>query len=124
VRILIALVLTLAVALGCPAESPSRRPEAVCTDACVKRAKDRCDEAACNRGCAFVLDRTVEGEHLAIIDCVAHRTGTATLEGAPKDEWRDGKCGDREWAECAVRVGVHADGGPAAPPPIDERPRD
>lgn len=110
--------------LGCPDAAPSRKPEATCFAACQKRAKDRCDDDACARGCAFVLDRIVENEHEGVIDCVAHRSGSATPEGAEKDAWRDGKCGDREWAECAVLVGAHADGGPPAPPPVDERPKD
>jgi hypothetical protein len=122
VKITIALAVALLFALGCPADA--RKPEAVCADACMKRAKDRCDQAGCERGCAFVLDRIVENEHLPVIDCVGRRTGSATLEGAPKDEWRDGKCGDREWAECAVLVGIRVDGGAPAPPPVDEHPHD
>ncbi len=109
---------------GCPAESVAHRPERKCADACVARAKGRCSEDACGRGCAFILDRILENEHLHVIDCVSKRTGPATPAGAEKDEWRDAPCGDREWAECAARVGVRADGGPPAPPPVDENPRD
>lgn len=109
---------------ACPAVPPAHAPMASCADACVVRAKVRCDRASCERGCAFVLDRVVEGEQLAIIDCVAKRTGSATPEGVLRDDWRDAACADREWADCAATVGVHADGGPPAPAAVDERPRD
>ncbi len=119
----IAPLLALAIC-ACPGAAPSHVPLARCADACAERAKARCDRAACERGCAFVLDRVVEREHLAVIDCVAARSESATPEGSPRDEWRDAKCADREWAGCAAQIGVHADGGPPAPPPVDERPRD
>ncbi len=115
-------MLTASALVGCPASGPSNQPEAKCADACESRAAKRCDAKACARGCAFILDRIIENEHLGVIDCVGKRTGSATLPDSEKDEWRDGPCGDREWAECAVRVGIHADGGPAAPPPVDEHP--
>ena len=122
VTIVVAGVLAIA---GCPADSVVHQPERKCADACEARAKARCSDEACSRGCAFILDRILENEHLAVIDCVAKRTGaSATRDGDPKDEWRDAKCGDREWAECAARIGVHADGGPPAPPPVDEHPTD
>lgn len=119
-----AALIGAAALIGCPASSPSNKPEAKCADACEARAKDRCSDDACERGCAFILDRIVENEHLHVIDCVGKRTGSSAPAGADKDEWRDGPCGDREWAECAARIGPHADGGPPAPPPVDEHPRD
>ncbi len=50
----------------------------------------------------MILDRLAEdlGEH--VIACVA--TGAR-------------RCSDAVWADCAARVGPHADGGPPGPPP-------
>jgi len=97
VALFVASVVILA---GCPQE-PRERPDVVCADACEQRVKG-CTEHECERGCAFVLDRLVEHEQDTVLKCIgeAHR------------------CGDPEWADCASRVGAHADGGPGVPPPL------
>lgn len=94
------LVLLLLLA-GCP-EEPRERPDVVCSDACKKRVVG-CNEHQCERGCAFILDRLVEREQAPILKCMSNATG----------------CDDAHWADCAVRVGVHADGGPDVPPPLE-----
>jgi hypothetical protein len=94
-----AMVIAL-VLCGCPQE-PRERPDVACADACKKRIVG-CTEHQCDRGCAFVLDRLVEHEQSTVLACMT----TAT------------KCEDSQWADCAARVGVHADGGPAVPPPV------
>jgi hypothetical protein len=78
-------------------------PEGRCVVACEARAKN-CDEHLCERGCRFALDRLVEHEGDRVVECVA----------------RAAKCDDETWAECSVRIGVHADGGPPAPGPPHE----
>lgn len=85
---------------GCPSAREGR-PVARCVDDCNARASSRCDEGACERGCKFILDRIVEREDRPVVTCVAAASS----------------CVDETWAYCAVRVGVHADGGPpnAAP---------
>jgi hypothetical protein len=94
--------LVLALSLGsCNAESPPRGPEETCAKACEAHAS-RCTRHECARGCNLVLDRLAEGEGDNVIACVAGAKGA---------------CDDRAWARCATRVGSHADGGPAAPPP-------
>ena len=109
-----ALALTCAVAAAgvtaCPPASPAGGPhggsmEEGCTRACTRRAASHCSEDDCARGCRFVLDRLAEHEGDHVIDCVAARAGA---------------CGDELFAECAARVGEHADGGPPAPPPPDD----
>jgi hypothetical protein len=52
----------------------------------------------------MILDRIVEREGEAVIACVAK---------GPR------VCTDVVWADCASRVGVHADGGPPAPTPLN-----
>lgn len=53
----------------------------------------------------MILDRLVEREGENVIGCVA---------SSPR------RCTDVVWADCASRVGVHADGGPPGPPPPQE----
>src|SRR5579885_3607456 len=88
------------VLVGCPQE-PRERPDVACADVCKKRIVG-CSAHECERGCGFVLDRLVEHEQETVLHCVETSTGG---------------CGDEQWAECAARVGVHADGGPDVPPP-------
>jgi len=92
---------------ACPVE-PRERPDVICADAC-KRRITGCSVHACERGCAFVLDRLVEHEQDTVLGCMARA----------KD------CEDPSWADCAAKVGVHADGGPDVPPHIpQEEPSD
>jgi hypothetical protein len=86
--------------VACPME-PRDRPDIACADAC-KKTIFACTPHECDRGCAFVLDRLVEREQRTVLGC---------MERAPK-------CGDAEWADCAVKVGAHADGGPGVPPEL------
>ncbi len=80
---------------------PANKPIDTCVASCVARASRQCSEAECTRGCEFVSDRIIERESANVVACVAR---------APR------KCADVTWADCAARVGVHADGGPPAPP--------
>ena len=86
---------------GCPQE-PRERPDVACADVCKKRVVG-CSEHQCDRGCAFILDRLVEREQDPILQCMVTTHG----------------CDDAQWASCAVRIGVHADGGPDVPPPLE-----
>ena len=95
------LAVSLALAVACNAESPPRGPEETCFRVCAARAT-RCSRHECARGCNLVLDRLVENEGDHVLACV-------TRTKAP--------CDDRAWSHCAALVGVHADGGPAPPPP-------
>jgi hypothetical protein len=89
-----------------PAQGPhGGSPEETCTRACIHRAASHCTEDDCGRGCRFVLDRLAEHEGDRVIDCVARTAGA---------------CGDALFAECAVMIGEHADGGPPPPPPPDD----
>ena len=92
-------ILTLGALAACP--EPKTRPEVVCADQCEKRLASKCDDKACERGCLFVLDRLVEKEGDNVLSCMSTQKA----------------CDDQAWADCAARIGVHADGGPAAPPP-------
>ena len=56
-------------------------------------------------GCEFILDRLLEKEGDNVIACVARRSR---------------RCSVVVWADCAAHVGPHADGGPAAPVPLEE----
>jgi hypothetical protein len=98
-RVIVAVSLLLAPA-ACNSTSPPSGPEATCAHACAARAPS-CKSQECARGCNLVLDRLAEGEGDRIIACLAKATEA---------------CDDRAWAHCAARVGVHADGGPPAPP--------
>ncbi len=91
---------------GCRAIAPENAPVSRCQKNCVQSAK-QCSERECTRGCEFILDRLVEREDGNVVRCVATKKT---------------KCGDRLWAYCAARIGVHADGGPPVPPglPDDE----
>jgi hypothetical protein len=97
--VLFAAILLLLIA-AC--HEPPGYPETGCNAQCNARASAFCSEDDCARGCRFVLDRLVEHEGPNVVACVS--------KSNPKDG-----CGDPVWADCAVRVGVHADGGP--PPP-------
>lgn len=99
-RLFVSLLSLTAVLAACP--EPRNRPEVRCADACSVQAKDRCTEAECERGCLFVLDRLVEKEQSTVLGCISSGKGP---------------CDDHAWADCAARVGPHADGGPPAPPP-------
>jgi hypothetical protein len=99
---LVVSFLALVALAGCPTE-PRERPDAACSDVCKKRIVG-CTPHECERGCAFVIDRLVEHEQEAVLHCVETSQS----------------CKDPEWANCAVRVGVHADGGPGVPPPPSE----
>ena len=96
-----AAFLVFVLACACKASEPPTRPEEVCTKACNGRAHQRCTEGECERGCRLSLDRLVEKEGDHVIACVA----AATTK----------RCDDTTWAECAARIGVHADGGPPLP---------
>ena len=95
-------VLLVSALAACP--EPKGRPEVQCSEQCQKKLAGKCDEHACDRGCLFILDRLVEHEGDHVLTCL----GTQSA------------CDDRAWAECAARVGPHADGGPPAPPPPGE----
>ncbi len=90
---------------ACRSKDPPNRPVDLCTDSCAKKAVRQCSEDECNRGCQFILDRLAEGQGENVISCVAAR---------------ETRCGDHVWADCAARIGLHADGGPPAPPPPTE----
>lgn len=100
-RVLVSLVLQ--VLLACHTASPPRTPEQTCRAACESRVR-ACDDDGCERGCNFVLDRLIENQLEPIMACM----------GA------SASCEDARWSTCAVRLGVHADGGPPAPPPPPE----
>jgi len=80
---------------------PANKPIDTCVRSCKSRASRSCSEGECMRGCEFVLDRLLEREGDNVIACVAR---------TPR------RCTDTVWADCAARVGVHADGGPPPPP--------
>jgi hypothetical protein len=85
---------------------PENRPLDTCVRRCNARASRQCSEAECGRGCEFILDRILEKEGDNVLACVAR---------APR------RCTDVVWADCAAKIGIHADGGPPAPaPPVDE----
>lgn len=91
---------------GCGrALEPTNKPVDACVASCKARASRQCSEAECYRGCEFVLDRLIEKEGKNVVECVAR---------APR------RCTDVVWADCATRIGVHADGGPPSPPPPSE----
>ena len=100
-RWLAVVLISFALVVACRAVEPSNRLVASCEAKCNKRISRECTEAECNRGCEFILDRLVERETDGVLACVAKNTR---------------RCGDIVWADCAARVGEHADGGPGAPP--------
>ena len=88
---------------GCgQALDPANKPIDTCVRACKARASRSCSEGECMRGCEFILDRLVEREGENVIACVVR---------TPR------RCTDTVWADCAAKIGVHADGGPPPPPP-------
>ena len=99
---LVCLALALALfSIGCPsATAPEGKHESACYEDCRARAK-ACDDDACARGCRFVIDRLIEREGKNVVACMASSK----------------TCDDPAWADCAAKIGVHADGGPPAPPP-------
>jgi hypothetical protein len=99
------LASTPVLAPACKTQDPPNRPVDLCTVSCAAKAARQCSEVECNRGCQFILDRLAEGEGEHVIACVAKR---------------ENRCADLVWAECAARIGLHADGGPPAPPPPSE----
>jgi hypothetical protein len=100
-----AVVAVLGIACGRTFE-PSNKPVDGCIRICNARASHSCSESECQRGCEFILDRILEKEGENVIACVARR---------PR------RCTDVVWADCATRIGVHADGGPPPPgPPAEE----
>lgn len=76
------------------------RPDDSCAATCKQRVP-RCEATECSRGCTLALDRLIEREGESVLACVARSTAA---------------CDDWLWADCAARVGPHADGGP--PPPV------
>ena len=103
------LAIWLVYAVACNAAAPPRGPEATCAKAC-ETLVENCSASQCARGCNLVLDRLVEHEGGRVLECVS-KAGLV--------------CDDRAWARCATRIGSHADGGPAAPPPpSDVEPED
>ncbi len=91
--------------VSCRVFEPSNKPIDACRRSCERRAKAQCTEALCERGCEFILDRLVEREGENVITCVA---------SSPR------RCTDVVWADCAAKIGPHADGGPPGPPPPPE----
>jgi hypothetical protein len=102
---ILVLVGAALVVMSCRALEPANKPIDACIQACTTRASRSCSDAECARGCEFILDRLVEKEMNNVIACVIR---------TPR------RCTDVVWADCAVRIGVHADGGPPAPPPPAE----
>jgi hypothetical protein len=102
---LLILALGMAIPSACRAVEPSNRPLDACQRSCEKKAARQCSEHQCQRGCEMILDRLVEREGDAVIGCIA---------SSPR------RCTDVVWADCASRVGAHADGGPPGPPPPEE----
>jgi hypothetical protein len=105
IAVVAAVVVAAAVFLGCPsATTPVGRPETKCVDDCKMHASKTCADDECARGCRFILDRLVEHEGHNVVACVAQAK----------------TCDDPTWADCAAKIGPHADGGPPAPPPPKE----
>lgn len=101
----LSLVLLPLALVACKAVEPPDRPIDTCVRACKDRIARECSEDECDRGCHFILDRLVEREGKAVLDCMGKQTS---------------RCDDPVWAECAAKIGVHGDGGPPAPPPPEE----
>lgn len=99
---LVVALAMIAVPLACRAVEPSNKPIEACRRTCEKKASRQCTDRECERGCEFILDRLVEREGDKVIECVASSQR---------------RCTDVVWADCAVRIGPHADGGPPGPPP-------
>lgn len=101
----VAFALVLLAIVACRVTEPTNRPIERCVHSCVAKAKRQCSEAECERGCEFILDRIIEHEGDNVIACVAKNAR---------------RCNDGVWADCAAKIGFHADGGPPAPPPPAE----
>ena len=99
------VVLGIVLATSCHALEPASKPMDTCKRDCATIAPRSCSEQECERGCEFILDRIVERESKNVLACVAR---------IPR------RCTDVVWADCASRVGFHADGGPPAPPPPND----
>lgn len=97
----IVLLAGLAGLSACEVEAPPRGLEETCAKSCEVHAS-RCSKHECRRGCNLVMDRLAENEGPNVLACVAKG---------------EGACDDKAWSHCAMRVGVHADGGPPPPPP-------
>lgn len=102
VHVLFGFTFAASAAAACKAMDPPNKPLETCQRSCEAKAKRNCSAAECERGCEFILDRIIEQEGNNVIACVAR---------APR------RCSDVVWADCAARIGPHADGGPPAPPP-------
>lgn len=100
--LLLLLVLGPAASYACRIYEPSNKPLDNCHRHCVETAKRQCTDHECWRGCEFIIDRLVEREGQNVIACVAKG---------------DRRCSDVVWADCAAKIGFHADGGPPGPPP-------
>ena len=84
---------------------PENRTVAPCVRSCQTRASRQCSLSECERGCEFILDRIVEKESENVVACVAR---------TPR------RCSDVVWADCAAKIGVHADGGPPVALPLPD----
>jgi hypothetical protein len=85
---------------------PANRPVDGCVRSCTAHLSRQCSLAECERGCEFILDRILEKESENVLACIAR---------SPR------RCTDVVWADCAAKIGIHADGGPPeAPPPPEE----
>lgn len=104
-KMLVVVIGGVAVVAACRSVSAPGTPVETCVRACTTRAELECSESECSRGCEFILDRLIEREGDHVVDCVAraHR-----------------RCDDIVWADCAAKIGPHADGGPPAPLPPPE----
>lgn len=99
-RVVLSVLLLLLA--SCRAVEPSNKPLDGCRKKCEAKAERQCTEQQCERGCEMILDRLVEREGERVIACVASSAR---------------RCTDVVWADCASRIGAHADGGPPGPPP-------
>jgi hypothetical protein len=84
---------------------PSNKPVDGCVKHCTERASRSCSLSECERGCEFILDRILEKESDNVLACIAR---------TPR------RCTDVVWADCAAKIGIHADGGPPEAPPLPE----
>lgn len=101
-RLVLLSLLLASFSTGCPsATAPEGKHESACYDDCRARAAKTCGDDECARGCRFVIDRLVEREGRNVVTCMTSAKA----------------CDDPTWADCAAKIGVHADGGPPAPPP-------
>lgn len=104
-RVLVPLLAVASLLACAKAMDPPMKPIETCKRSCAAKASRQCSDQSCERGCELILDRIIEREAEHVIRCVGRQSRG---------------CGDTVWAECAVHVGPHADGGPPAPPPPSE----